>query len=273
MRYILFVAVLFSIIALAGCTETKEVPVEVEKTVEVPVGVSQEDYDSVVREINLANTRIKELEDELAALQVTTPSPIPSPTPTTNPVPEIAPSITIEPDSGPPGTTITLNGQGWKQGGLGLVTVKFGNATVAAIQPNEHGDIGAEFEVPQYSTAGKDYECKASDYRGNRCVASFNVTELSQKVLRQWSGGGIKTTEPFTITKSPWVVSWSFTSTYEDLGLLQIYVYNSYGDLVDLAANTMGSASDSSYIYKTGTFYLEIVSSNANWNVSVVGYP
>ena len=84
-----------------------------------------------------------------------------------------------------------------------------------------------------------------------------------------WQGSGMKNTAPFTITKSPWIILWANRPTFAGAGILQISVNKINGTSVSLAANTMQEENDSSYIYESGTFYLEISAANTNWTIEV----
>ena len=98
--------------------------------------------------------------------------------------------------------------------------------------------------------------------------------QAEPQLIKEWSGTGIKTTEPFTINSKPWAISWANNPTLiggESMGILQIMVYNIKNpDIpVTLAANTMEKGSDTSYIYETGTFYLTVNAANTQWTVQV----
>ena len=107
------------------------------------------------------------------------------------------------------------------------------------------------------------------------CGASSTPTkQVELQLIKEWSGTGIKTTEPFTITSKPWAISWANNPKViggQSMGILQIMVYNTKNPdlLVALAANSMERGSDSSYIYDTGTFYLTINAANTQWTVQV----
>ena len=89
-----------------------------------------------------------------------------------------------------------------------------------------------------------------------------------QKV-KSWSGNGIKKTESFEITGSQWRINWT-NRIGEYGGILQIFVYRVGNEIMeDLLANTTENTSDTSYIYKSGNFYLNINSANTNWTVEV----
>jgi hypothetical protein len=83
--------------------------------------------------------------------------------------------------------------------------------------------------------------------------------------LASWKGSGIKTTESFTTSTAEWRVNWKFSST----GILQIYVYDSSGGLVSLAANKTGAGAEISTVHtKPGKYYLTI-NSSGDWDVSI----
>ena len=89
-----------------------------------------------------------------------------------------------------------------------------------------------------------------------------------QKV-KSWSGSGIKKTESFEITGNQWRINWT-NRIGEYGGILQIFVYRVGSEVMeDLLANTTENTSDTSYIYKSGNFYLNINSANTNWAVEV----
>lgn len=95
--------------------------------------------------------------------------------------------------------------------------------------------------------------------------------EATWQEVKSWQGTGIKNTEPFVITGKKWRIVWSNEDTTGFGGSgLQIYVYKPGLDLpVSIAANAVGNASDTSYIYESGEFYLNINGANGNWTISV----
>ena len=93
-------------------------------------------------------------------------------------------------------------------------------------------------------------------------------------LLKNWDGTGIKSTEPFTINKQPWYIIWTNEPEIMDgspIGILQVTVYeSSQPDLpIAFAANSMEATTDTSYVYQTGTFHLDINAANTEWEVSV----
>jgi hypothetical protein len=96
------------------------------------------------------------------------------------------------------------------------------------------------------------------------------VWEVMKTKIASWKGNGIKTTEPFTVTKAPWKIAWTQkVSQYG--GVLSILIYKTNGNMESIAANSSKSGSDVSYVYNTGTFYLEINSFNSDYTIEVYG--
>jgi ribosomal protein L40E len=91
-----------------------------------------------------------------------------------------------------------------------------------------------------------------------------------QKV-KSWQGTGIKKTEPFTITGKQWRIIWSIKDTSGiNASILQIFVYKvGVQAPMEIVANVQGTANDTSYIYESGEFYLNINSANGNWAITV----
>lgn len=90
--------------------------------------------------------------------------------------------------------------------------------------------------------------------------------------IATWSGSGLKTTEPFTITGSPWRVSWKAKSTGEMLTLFQGCVRPIGGGVLDMVyfANSMSEGEDTSYVYLgPGEYYIEISAIGCSWAVTV----
>jgi hypothetical protein len=104
----------------------------------------------------------------------------------------------------------------------------------------------------------------------NESISKDN-SDAKAHTVASWVGNGQKTTEPFTITKSPWGVAWEARSNNDSAPILtmSITLYKSNGELVSLVANTTKPGSDISFVYNTGTFYLEISALFADWTVVV----
>lgn len=99
---------------------------------------------------------------------------------------------------------------------------------------------------------------------------SSQPSEEEQKAtwqeVKSWTGSGIKNTEPFEITGNQWRINWTNPTQNE---VLQIMVYRVGNEIVDtVAVNTMDKGSDTSYVYKNGSFYLSI-NATGNWEIEV----
>lgn len=91
--------------------------------------------------------------------------------------------------------------------------------------------------------------------------------------IKTWEGQGSKYTEKFQISGSEWRVNWKgYDEIHQDLGIIQIFVYDDSGDMVALIANTQGISEDVSYVHTPGSYYLWINSANINWKVTVDEY-
>jgi hypothetical protein len=91
------------------------------------------------------------------------------------------------------------------------------------------------------------------------------------RLVKEWSGSGIKETETFTTTSREWRIRWhSANEPFANASILQIHVYNGRGALVTLAANKQGTGADTSYVRSpAGSHYLAIVGANSTWTVIV----
>jgi hypothetical protein len=91
----------------------------------------------------------------------------------------------------------------------------------------------------------------------------------------QWEGQmSPKTTEPFIINDSPWVVGYATGCTEGNVNgffNVQVYKINSDGTTqpVKMVANNTEAGSDEVFVYDTGTFHLEIVAASMIYSVGV----
>ncbi len=88
--------------------------------------------------------------------------------------------------------------------------------------------------------------------------------------VKSWKGNGGKKTEPFTITGKQWRINWSNKDATGFGGtILQVFVYEPGKSLpTDVAINSQ-AGQDTSYVYKSGEFYLQINGANGNWDISI----
>lgn len=98
--------------------------------------------------------------------------------------------------------------------------------------------------------------------------AAKPAAEKQWTVVKAWTGDGIKDTEQFTVG-SEWRVDWDWTPSGSFGGLIQIYIYDAQGQLVNLAANTQKAGADSSFQHRAGTYYLKVSAANGSWKVAV----
>lgn len=95
-------------------------------------------------------------------------------------------------------------------------------------------------------------------------------TPATWQKVKSWNGTGIKKTEAFTITGDQWRVNWKNQGGDFGGGILQIYVYRTGSDFPEeLLANTTEVGNDTSYVYKNGTFYLDINAANTSWEIEI----
>ena len=91
---------------------------------------------------------------------------------------------------------------------------------------------------------------------------------LTLETVIEWTGHGNKRTEPFAIDLAPWIISWGLQGG-EFGGLLQVSVYRVGDDIpVQFAVNTSTDGVDTTFVYETGTFYLDI-NAIGDWAIQV----
>lgn len=94
--------------------------------------------------------------------------------------------------------------------------------------------------------------------------------ETGWRVVKRWTGSGIKQTEKFEVTSNEWRVSWSATAAGKLQGLLVITVYDEKGEVAAFAANQQGPGAGNSYIHAgPGRYYLDINSFGLDWTITV----
>lgn len=100
------------------------------------------------------------------------------------------------------------------------------------------------------------------------CVTPQANSKLEPQIIKEWSGSSLKNTEPFTISHSPWKVEWKVIPN-DSSAFLGIVVYSARSNLP--VTMTGGETDDGTYIYETGTFYINIIPCNCDWKVKVIG--
>ena len=84
------------------------------------------------------------------------------------------PTISINPTSGPVGTSVTVTGNGFAP--ISTVAITFGGSNVATVTPTSNGGFTATFRVPLSSSIG-DQTVKATQ-GSNSASKTFTVTSL-----------------------------------------------------------------------------------------------
>ena len=93
--------------------------------------------------------------------------------------------------------------------------------------------------------------------------ADDNSSSSTSSVIAQYSGNGTQNTRPFEVN-GPWEIQWN-----ADGQIFQLYLYDSSGNLIDVAANQMEAGKGSYYSPKTGSFYLQ-VNAMGDWQLKIV---
>ena len=96
-------------------------------------------------------------------------------------------------------------------------------------------------------------------YDGSRRLERLDrETATGGRILKEWEGRGPRRTEPFTVEKAPWAITWQLRSSLFG-AVIQVSVHTPGGkEPVELAVNTGLEGTDSTFVYETGTFYLDI---------------
>ncbi len=87
--------------------------------------------------------------------------------------------------------------------------------------------------------------------------------------VKRFTGSSDRNTETFAITSSQWRIRWNHTATHAiDLFILTLWEYPSdYQGIV--AWESDGSASETSYFYSRGTYWLDISVVNSTYDITV----
>jgi hypothetical protein len=87
--------------------------------------------------------------------------------------------ITISPTSGPPGTTVTVNGSGWQDhASRGWdVPIQIDGRTLAMAHPDTNGDFSVQITIPESAAPGSSVRIDALLGNGSSASAWFDVTE------------------------------------------------------------------------------------------------
>ena len=109
---------------------------------------------------------------------------------------------------------------------------------------------GAEEQTAQVNTQGNPTQEQ---------TAEPTTPKQSEPVVSaSWEGESTKNTETFTAPTDEWKISWDTQSgKYGDMNF-QIYVYDKNGAMKGVAANVIGTNTDSTIMRGSGDYYLMI---------------
>jgi len=83
--------------------------------------------------------------------------------------------IAISPTSGPPGTTVAVNGSGWQ--GYSDVPIQIDGKTLATAHPDANGNFSVRITIPESVTPGSRVRIDALLGNGGSASAWFDVTQ------------------------------------------------------------------------------------------------
>lgn len=88
--------------------------------------------------------------------------------------------------------------------------------------------------------------------------------------VERWTGRTSLTTPKFTVGNE-WAIRWSVRTIWkESFPTFSIDVRESDGSPYSLEANVMEDSEETSYHHDAGTYYLDVSSSNAEWEVEIL---
>ncbi len=80
-------------------------------------------------------------------------------------------------------------------------------------------------------------------------------TTSEWRIVRSYTGSSSKNTDPFSISGNPWRIR-----VISKASMLTLALFNaSSGDVEEIVINMNDPGTDETYIYKKGTFYLDII--------------
>ena len=109
---------------------------------------------------------------------------------------------------------------------------------------------------------------------GNQPTSNSPVQQ-SPQVIREWTGNGVYTTEPFVVNSELWAIYWTHDPQRTDsnsIGWVVVVVYSTAKPSVPegIVASAVDKTSDKSYFSQRGTYYLHIAASNTLWTVQII---
>lgn len=100
---------------------------------------------------------------------------------------------------------------------------------------------------------------------------------MADSLVREFSGSGTSTTRPFKV-EGPWEIQWDLDcaaplkigNDSANLCMFMIFVYTSDGGFVAIDGAQDTSGRGASYKPDAGTYYLDVTSAQAKWEIKVV---
>ena len=90
----------------------------------------------------------------------------------------------------------------------------------------------------------------------------------SWREVATWKGKATKRTDLFHVPAAEWRITWKTKTQPFAPGFFSVTIYDANGEYIGLVANILEEDSDSSYMYGSGSFYLDI-NSTQNYTITV----
>ncbi|KKG10463.1 hypothetical protein [Methanosarcina sp. 2.H.A.1B.4] len=133
--------------------------------------------------------------------------------------------------------------------------------SLASIKMQDGDVTGANVDLQTaqtYQNLAGEHMQNIVAYAPDTDLTDSTQTEKNSGVIATWSGSSIKDTETFHVDSNEWKISWNTEPGQYGAMNFQIYVYGSDGTLKGVAANVIGSNSDSTIMRGSGDYYLSI---------------
>lgn len=92
----------------------------------------------------------------------------------------------------------------------------------------------------------------------------------AETLVAQWTGAGNRSTETFTVTSPDWRIRWEAVGPR---GVLGIRIHPAAGGRARSVGNQMDVIGGESIERGAGDYYLEIISANVQWTITVEELP
>ena len=125
---------------------------------------------------------------------------------------------------------------------------------------NNSSDNTQENQTPEQTAEQTEEQTQKQTEEQNQEQEDEQTTPKQSEpvVIASWEGESTKNTETFTVSSDEWKISWDTQSgKYGDMNF-QIYVYDKNGAMKGVAANVIGTNTDSTIMRGAGDYYLMI---------------